>query len=112
MNCKETPAMFACKSANAQELADLFGDGWDMVEGGVLQDENFKCNVVISSVSFKFLKAQSTLSICFRYERWHWKRNTWVPLQARRRRSKKSYISTYVLQVMEFNSFKQEKAGP
>ena len=81
MNCKETPAMFACKSANAQELVDLFGDGWDMVEG-VLKDENFKCNVVISSVSFKFLKARSTLSICFRYERWHWKRNTWVPLQA------------------------------
>ena len=51
MNCKETPAMFACKSANAQELADLFGDGWDMVEG-VLKDENFKCNVVISSARF------------------------------------------------------------
>ena len=40
-NCKETPAMYAYKSANAQELFDLFGDGWDMVEE-VLEDEQFK----------------------------------------------------------------------
>ena len=73
--------MYVCKSASAQELSDLFRDDWDIVEG-VLKDEHFKCNVVTTSISFRFLKARSTLGISFRYERWHWKINTWVPLQA------------------------------
>ena len=81
MNCHETPTMYVCKGASAQELSDLFGDGWDIVEG-VLKDEHFKCNVVSTSISFRFLKARSALSISFRYERWHWKRNAWVSLQA------------------------------
>ena len=81
MICHETPTMYVCKSASAQELSDLFEDGWDIVEG-VLKDEHFKCNVVTTSIFFGFLKARSALSISFRYERWHWKRNTWVPLQA------------------------------
>ena len=81
MSSKETPTMYACKSANAQDLFDLFGDGWDMVEE-VLKDEHFRCNVVISFVCFTFLKAYSTLITCFRYEWWHWKRNTWVLFQA------------------------------
>ena len=73
--------MYACKSANVQELFDLFGDSWDMVEG-VHKNEHFKFHVVISSVCFTFLKSHSTLSIYFRFEQWHWKRNTWVSIQA------------------------------
>ena len=75
MYCKEIPT----NGASTQELSDLFGDGCDIVEG-VLKDEHFKCNVVTTSVSFK--EAHFALGISFRYERWHWKRNTWVPLQA------------------------------
>ena len=77
----KTPTMFVCKKIEAEHMVCLFGEQWSTVEGEHKNDI-FMCNVIESSISFRYVKARMMLYIRFSYERWMKKNNSWVPLQA------------------------------
>lgn len=63
------------------DMVALLGDHWNIVNGEHKND-TFKCNIIDSTVSFRYLKTRVTLYIRFSYERWMKKNNCWVSLQA------------------------------
>jgi hypothetical protein len=73
--------MYICREVGEDEMNGMLGNRWDIVEG-VHQNDVFRCNVVPSTVTFRFLKARSVLYIRFHYQRWMKKRGEWIPLQA------------------------------
>ena len=80
----KTPTMFVCKKVEAENMVCLFGEQWSTVEGEHNNDI-FMCNVIESTISFRYVKARMTLYIRFSYERWMKKNNSWIPLQAEKR---------------------------
>ena len=76
----EAPTMFVCKEILHEPLDILLGKKWDIVEG--LHDGDiYRCKVAQSGISMRYLKLQTTLYICFYYERWMQKGSKWIPLQ-------------------------------
>lgn len=81
MPIHQAKTMYICKEVESGLIQGLLGDGWDVNEGSH-QGDVYKCNVVDSTVSFRFLKARSILYMRLHYQRWMQKRGTWIPLQA------------------------------
>ena len=72
--------MFVCKKVEAEHMVCLFGEQWNIV--GEHKNDIFVCNVIESTMSFRYVKARMTLYIRFSYEHCMKKNNSWVPLQA------------------------------
>lgn len=70
--------MFVCKMIGAKHMVYLFGEQQKTIEGKHKID--IFCDVIESTISFKYVKARMTLYICFSYN--CWMKNCWVPLQA------------------------------
>ena len=64
----QTPTMFVCKEVRCEDMVALLGEHWNIVEG-MHKGDTFKCNVVESSVAFRYLKSRATLCTRFYYER-------------------------------------------
>ena len=59
--------MFVCKKVAVEQMVLMFGEQWKIVEGEH-KDAIFICNVIVSTVSFRYVKARMTLYIHFSYE--------------------------------------------
>ena len=81
MSMHETKTMFICKEIGFELMQGLLGEDWD-VNKGSHQGDVYRCNVVDSSVTFRFLKGRSILYMHLHYQRWMQKHGKWIPLQA------------------------------
>ena len=95
MPVHQTKSMYICKELGSELMQGLLGEDWDINEGSH-QGDVYRCNVVDSSVTFRFLKARSILYMRMHYQRWMQKKGKWIPLQA----SKEEIMSIEVVVLM------------